>query len=156
MPLTEAEYNVSSVLGPLYMVTYYNYTSLISKINEVRGEGEGFTEVEAYSKDLAASWDQLASEDLTWLEELLCASTKAAFVESKYAISSEIDTLGNRVLNEQIAWNFRCALLRHASDDKVKLVHNVYVETQDAADSGGDSNVKGVKRVINGEYLEKV
>ena len=46
------------------------------------------------------SWDQLAAEDKTWMEELLCASTKAAFVESKYKISEESDTLGDRVLDE--------------------------------------------------------
>ena len=45
-------------------------------------------------------------------------------------------------------------MMKHSQDNKVKLIHNVNVETESNKDVG--STVKGVKRVINGQLLEKV
>lgn len=67
VPTTEATYNISSVLGPLHLISFYDTKTLVKKINDLQ-EDEGFSEVDKHSGSLAASWDSFSDGDKTWLE----------------------------------------------------------------------------------------
>ena len=115
--MTEASYNISSVLGPLNLISYYDTKTLVEKVNELLLK-DGFSKVDKHSKKLPDNWDSFDDDDKKWLEGLLCESTSTAFVESKYKLNETDD----RVVDEQIAWSFGCQMMQHSTDKKIKIV----------------------------------
>lgn len=111
-----ATYNISDVLGPIHIVTYFEAASLLSKARSLQGsKPAALGSLNPHSRLLPQEWSQMSDEDKAWLGQMLCTGVQVTFVETR---SMWIN--GEQKPFEQNAFPFKCQMLLHA-DDRVRV-----------------------------------